>query len=112
MIATPQAMAQRKARAKETPQEKAMRNLRCRLRAYGISVFEAEQLMLRQQNGCAICEKLISLSVAYEANIDHSHTTGKVRGILCAFCNKALKYRAHLKRLDEKFGAYLGAEEE
>lgn len=112
LMATPQALAGRKARAKETPEEKRIRNLRCRLRAYGITVYEAEQLMAAQAGGCAICGKQISLDVAYEANVDHSHATGKVRGILCAFCNKALKYRGHLKRLEEKFGAYLGPEEE
>ena len=112
ITATQQAILGRISRAKETPEEKALRNLRCRLRAYGISVYDARQMMDHQSGCCAICSKPISLDSAYEANIDHSHTTGKVRGILCAFCNKALKYRSHLKRLDDKFGAYLGSEEE
>jgi hypothetical protein len=112
LLASPQAIAGRKAREKETPEEKALRNLRCRLRAYGLSVEQARRIMVEQGDSCAICAKPISLESAYEANIDHSHASGAVRGILCAFCNKALKYRAHLKRLDDKFGAYLGAEEE
>lgn len=112
LLATPQAVAGRRARDKETPAEKALRNLRCRLRTYGISVDEARRMMVEQGGSCAICAKPISLESAYEANIDHSHATGEVRGILCAFCNKALKYRSHLKRLDDKFGAYLGSEEE
>jgi hypothetical protein len=112
IIATPQAILGRQARAAETPEEKALRNLRGRCRRYGISVYDARQMMDQQAGCCAICSKAISLESAYEANIDHSHATGKVRGILCPICNKAIKYRAHLKRFDAKIGAYLGSEEE
>jgi len=112
LLRTPQAARNEVVRAKETPEEKALRNLRSRLNHYKISVYEAEEMLRRQSGGCAICGREIRLSEPYQANIDHSHTSGKVRGILCAFCNKGLKYYKHLRRLDSVVQAYLGQEED
>jgi hypothetical protein len=54
-----------------------------RLNKYGITLQNKEQ-MLQQQNGCcAICNK----KIVGQINIDHCHTTGKVREILCNSCN-------------------------
>ncbi|MDT0277031.1 endonuclease VII domain-containing protein [Blastococcus goldschmidtiae] len=53
-------------------------------RRYGITAAEAEH-MLRQQNGvCAICR------TAPAAHVDHDHSTGKVRALLCFNCNGGL----------------------
>lgn len=54
---------------------------------YGITVQEYNDMLETQDFKCAICSKEqdnISLS------IDHNHTTGKVRGLLCNSCNMAL----------------------
>ena len=112
LLASPQAIAGRKAREKETPEEKAARNLRDRMRNYKMTVYEAEQLLASQDGGCAICGREVLLSEPYQANIDHSHKTHKVRGILCAFCNKGIKYYKALRRLDSVVQAYLGEEED
>jgi hypothetical protein len=37
-----------------------------------------------QENKCWICESKTSLVV------DHDHSTGKVRGLLCSLCNTSL----------------------
>jgi protein-arginine kinase activator protein McsA len=51
---------------------------------YGITM-ETYKDMLKSSNGkCAICEKESKLV------IDHCHSTGKVRGLLCQTCNKGL----------------------
>ncbi len=112
LLRTPQAARNEVIRARETPEQKALRNLRGRLNHYKISVYEAEEMLRRQAGGCAICGRGISFAMPYQANIDHSHTTGKFRGILCAFCNKGLKYYKHLRRLDSVVQAYLGEEED
>jgi len=57
---------------------------------YKLSLDAYNQLLLSQHNLCAICNiDLLSLDVK-EINIDHCHTTGKVRGVLCRQCNLGL----------------------
>lgn len=55
------------------------------LRDYGITLGEYDTQLAMQGGECAIvgCE-------SPGAVVDHCHTTGKVRGILCAPCNLAL----------------------
>lgn len=50
--------------------------------------------MLNKQNGnCAICKIDHSQQVNHKhLSIDHDHTTGKVRGLLCNSCNRAIGY--------------------
>lgn len=51
---------------------------------YGISKEEFDRLVLLQNSKCSICGKKSKL------NIDHNHSTGKFRGLLCRECNLAL----------------------
>ena len=62
--------------------------------------------MLSKQNGaCAICKQVSQETLA----IDHCHTTGKVRGLLCRKCNTGLgNYDDEPSRLREA-AAYLEA---
>lgn len=75
-------------------------------------MFAATEMLKAQDGGCAICWEPISFSVRYQANIDHSHRTGKVRGILCKDCNIGLKYYSRLARLDNRVREYLAGEED
>jgi len=59
-----------------------------RIRMYGISVEEYEQMLASQKGGCYICGKLPEDKRALD--IDHDHKTGKVRGLLCSNHNRAL----------------------
>jgi len=53
---------------------------------FGIGLHQY-QTMLKEQNGvCYICEKEDFRNLA----VDHCHTTGKVRRLLCTNCNTAL----------------------
>ena len=49
---------------------------------YGITLEEEQRILESQLPKCAICK--IRLTKPY---FDHSHITGKVRGILCLRCN-------------------------
>lgn len=57
---------------------------------YGIGLVEYNQ-MLEDQNGkCAICGTRDPGGQANIFHVDHEHTTGKIRGLLCNNCNPGL----------------------
>lgn len=51
---------------------------------YGISEADYNKLLTRQRGRCGICLRYRKLVV------DHCHTKGGVRGLLCSNCNSAL----------------------
>ena len=51
---------------------------------YGIGAAEVDELVDRQGGLCAICRK------GSATQVDHDHTTSRVRGILCLECNAAI----------------------
>ncbi|WP_061164726.1 endonuclease VII domain-containing protein [Caballeronia temeraria] len=59
---------------------------------YGVDAMQYQALTEQQQNKCAICETglIHAGQTASSACVDHCHTTGKVRGLLCYHCNRAL----------------------
>lgn len=58
-------------------------------RYYGISLDEREAMLAQQGHKCKIC-RVSLVTISRNTHIDHCHKTGKVRGILCSQCNKAL----------------------
>lgn len=61
------------------------------LRNYGISLEEYEALLLKQDGKCAICGSAEAVPGTKNCMaVDHDHKTGKVRGLLCMFCNRGL----------------------
>lgn len=59
-------------------------------RAYGITLEEKQQMMSSQHNMCGICCTALDPSKLSTVAVDHCHTTGNVRGILCRNCNLLL----------------------
>lgn len=75
---------------------------------YGISLEEYDAMLEAQQHRCAICGEKETVNLkggltSYLA-VDHCHTTGKVRGLLCFKCNTAL---AQVESRLDKVAAYL-----
>jgi hypothetical protein len=54
---------------------------------YGIDEEDYLRLLEEQENSCAICGVHHSLGQHGRLSIDHCHTTGEVRGLLCHKCN-------------------------
>ena len=55
---------------------------------YGITLEQFNQMLIYQDNKCAICFKVFSHRK--DRHIDHDHKTGRVRAILCRSCNNGL----------------------
>lgn len=78
----PPPIKQRKAR-KVKPDDHLMR-------AYGITLEEKQQMIIAQQCQCGICFCKLEPSKPTTLAVDHCHTTGNIRGILCRNCNLLL----------------------
>ncbi|MFZ4411456.1 MAG: endonuclease VII domain-containing protein [Bacteroidales bacterium] len=56
---------------------------------YKINGADYEQMMKHQNEKCAIC-KVHNNDLKVALCVDHCHSTGKIRGLLCGSCNRAL----------------------
>lgn len=56
-------------------------------RLYGISIDDYDKMLKKQGGVCMICG---SAPGKKRLHVDHDHTTGAVRGLLCHGCNVAL----------------------
>jgi len=70
---------------KENPEK--VKNIFLRNR-YNITLEDFNEMLKNQNNTCAICKK--DKQGERDFHIDHCHTTGKVRGILCYKCNSSI----------------------
>lgn len=75
---------------------------------YGIT---KEQYFLLYEEACGACQVCGTVPTGkgpYRSlNVDHDHATGKVRGLLCAACNKALGYARDNPQILRKLANYL-----
>jgi len=64
-------------------------------RFYGITLIEYNKMLETQNSVCAICgnketRRHFKYNTLVDLAVDHNHITGKVRGLLCSSCNKAI----------------------
>lgn len=59
------------------------------LKNFNITLEKYNEMLLQQNSVCAICLKHDEKEVRSLA-VDHCHKTGKIRGLLCRYCNQAL----------------------
>lgn len=57
-------------------------------RKYGMTVEVYEELLAKGDGGCWICGRRAGKK---RLSVDHDHRTGRVRGILCWYCNAGLQ---------------------
>lgn len=59
-------------------------------RNFGITLDEYENLSKKQNHVCKICGGKETQYRNRVLSVDHNHTTGEIRGLLCSNCNRAL----------------------
>ena len=70
------------------PDKIALHDRKMNLKRYGLTLEEYDTLLGKQGNVCAICEKVCSSNK--NLAVDHDHSLGLVRGLLCMKCNRSL----------------------
>lgn len=60
------------------------------LRKLGMTEDDFDALLRKQDNKCAICKSAPPQGRTTRFHIDHNHSTGLHRGLLCSDCNTAL----------------------
>jgi hypothetical protein len=78
---------------------------------YGITLDQWEKMHSDQGGVCAICRKREDEKSSRYNNlaVDHCHATGRVRGLLCNTCNKALGMFSDDPSTLRRAAEYLGA---
>lgn len=81
--------AERQRKINSSPEGKARNRKRLLKTQYNLTPEQWAQMFADQGSCCSIC-KSPEPNSKKGWSTDHCHTTGKVRGILCPLCNKAL----------------------
>jgi len=84
------------------------RNLKHR---FGVDLEWYEKQFKKQNYSCAICETKTNKTVGdrqfWNFSVDHCHDSGKIRGILCNNCNRALGLFQDNPELLKKAASYV-----
>jgi hypothetical protein len=75
------------------------------LKNHGLTAQEYSVMLEKQAGLCAICTKVNQNG--RKLAIDHNHTTGKIRGLLCSNCNVGLGHFKDNLKLLSRAGSYL-----
>ena len=75
-------------------------------RKYGLSIDQFEVMKRRQNYCCAICEEPFTKTPV----VDHCHTTGYIRALLCGSCNSAIGFLRNNHQIALSAAHYLSKE--
>ena len=86
-----------KKRSKDRRKSKTLRESdknRQRMYKYGIGTEEYNRMYAKQNNVCKMCKErrpqTMKNGKLRDLHIDHNHVTGRIRGLLCTYCNNSL----------------------
>ncbi|WP_084206625.1 endonuclease VII domain-containing protein [Segniliparus rugosus] len=58
---------------------------------YGLTIEQYEEMVAVRGNKCDICGRTpIEVGDSRRLSVDHCHKTGRIRGLLCRWCNTAI----------------------
>ena len=72
---------------------------------YGMTQADFDRLMMLQSGRCALCGELPRKERSL--HIDHDHTTGAIRGLLCSPCNTSIGLLKEDPRIAIRIARYL-----
>lgn len=75
------------------PERRRVVNRRNALRRYGLTVEQYDAMLAEQSCVCALCGNPANpdgVRAASRLHVDHDHTTGQVRALLCNHCNRGI----------------------
>lgn len=78
-------------------------------RKFGITINDFELMLTKQDGRCSICGGYQIKGRNFA--VDHNHTTGKVRGLLCVNCNAGLGFMKDNKQILQNAIDYLSSHE-
>lgn len=78
---------QAKERAVRSPEYSRRSNLK---RNFNITPEEYDMMLAKQVGVCAICKQAETSKRTTFLAVDHCHTTGAIRGLLCNNCNRGI----------------------
>ena len=87
-VAPPERRAAERERLRAAHQAHPERRKAYNIKRYGLTLEAFDVLWDVQSGCCAICQR--PLSRDRKTHVDHDHTTGRVRGLLCHGCNIGL----------------------
>lgn len=81
-----------RARIAEDPDYGKRYSRKATLAKYGLTPEEYDEMFAQQNGRCAICDREPEGNGVSHHNlvVDHDHETGKVRALLCDFCNRGI----------------------
>lgn len=100
---------QKKVKEYNNSPERVRRNYETKVqRKYGLEMTDIERMLEQQDHKCSICSVDIGISAdEHTAVVDHCHTTGEIRGLLCNWCNRGLGHYEDSPSLFRKAAEYL-----
>jgi len=75
--------------------DKHRRHQRAMMHSYGIGWQRRLEMAEEQGHQCPLCGAPDDLANGEGLHIDHDHTTGRVRGLLCGLCNRGIGLLGH-----------------
>jgi hypothetical protein len=80
-------------------------------RIFGLSLDDYERMLAEQGGVCALCGSPPGNDLrTRHLAVDHCHETGRIRGLLCGGCNRALGFFKDDPELLDRAAAYLRAD--
>lgn len=93
---------------RKNPDRRVVLNRGSRLRnIYGITQDDYDRMLEAQGGRCAICKTATPTGKWKVFAVDHCHTTGKIRGLLCNECNRGMGLLRDSAELLRKAADYL-----